>query len=64
MTELNWDEKYKEGKKVAPVRIALPEQFGFCIQYTDTVTNIRNYFPDFIAIDEAGNINIEFLYEL
>jgi type III restriction enzyme len=30
----------------------LPEQFGFCIQYTDTVANIRNYFPDFIAISE------------
>ncbi len=28
----------------------LPEQFGFCIQYTDTVANIRNYFPDFIAV--------------
>jgi type III restriction enzyme len=27
----------------------LPEQFGFCIQYTDTLANIRNYFPDFIA---------------
>jgi len=30
----------------------LPEQFGFCIQYTDTLANIRNYFPDFIAIAE------------
>ena len=28
----------------------LPEQFGFCIQYSDTLANIRNYFPDFIAI--------------
>ncbi|MFN0175504.1 MAG: DEAD/DEAH box helicase family protein [Saprospiraceae bacterium] len=27
----------------------LPELFGFCIQYTDTLANIRNYFPDFIA---------------
>lgn len=34
----------------------LPEQFGFCIQYTDTLANIRNYFPDFIAISE-DNIN-------
>jgi len=34
----------------------LPEQFGFCIQYTDTIANIRNYFPDFIAItsDDAN----------
>jgi type III restriction enzyme len=33
----------------------LPEQFGFCIQYTDTRANIRNYFPDFIAINEDGS---------
>jgi type III restriction enzyme len=30
----------------------LPEQFGFCIPYTDKQANIRNYYPDFIAIDE------------
>lgn len=33
----------------------LPEQFGFCIQYTDTLANIRNYFPDFIAFHEDGS---------
>ena len=33
----------------------LPEQFGFCIQYTDTIANIRNYFPDFIALLEDGS---------
>lgn len=27
----------------------LPEQFGFCIQYTDSLANLRNYFPDFVA---------------
>ena len=32
----------------------LPPQLGFCIQYTDTLANIRNYFPDFIAITEDG----------
>lgn len=38
----------------------LPEQFGFCIQYTDTLANIRNYFPDFIAIaDDNTNWIIE-----
>jgi len=26
MTELVWEEKYRDGKKVAPVRIALPFQ--------------------------------------
>jgi type III restriction enzyme len=40
--------------------VKLPEQFGFCIQYTDTVANIRNYFPDFIAIvDDNTNWIIE-----
>ncbi len=33
----------------------LPEQFGFCIQYTDTLANIRNYFPDFIAVNADGS---------
>jgi len=32
----------------------LPEQFGFSIHYTDTRANIRNYFPDFIAIASDG----------
>jgi type III restriction enzyme len=32
----------------------LPEQFGFCIQYTDTLANIRNYYPDFVAVAEDG----------
>jgi len=27
----------------------LPEQFGFSIEYPDTLSNIRNYYPDFIA---------------
>jgi type III restriction enzyme len=34
----------------------LPDQFGFCIQYTDTLANIRNYFPDFVVIAD-DNIN-------
>ena len=37
----------------------LPEQFSFCIQYTDTLANIRNYFPDFIAIANDTNWIIE-----
>ncbi len=32
----------------------IPDQFGFCVQYTDTIANIRNYFPDFIAVAENG----------
>jgi type III restriction enzyme len=33
----------------------LPEQFGFCIQYTDTLANIRNYYPDFISLHADGS---------
>lgn len=33
----------------------LPEQFDFYIQYTDTSANIRNYFPDFVAVYEDGS---------
>jgi type III restriction enzyme len=33
----------------------LPERLGFCIQYTDTKTNIRNYYPDFIAVLADGS---------
>jgi type III restriction enzyme len=33
----------------------LPETFGFCIQYTDSLANIRNYFPDFIARLKDGS---------
>lgn len=32
----------------------LHQQFGFCIQYTDTLANIRNYFPDFVALHSDG----------
>jgi type III restriction enzyme len=32
----------------------LPEQFGFCIQYTDAAANVRNYFPDFIVETKLG----------
>jgi len=33
----------------------LTEQFGFCIPYTDTLANLRNYYPDFVAVDVEGN---------
>lgn len=32
----------------------LPGAFGFTIEYTDAATNLRNYEPDFVAIDSAG----------
>lgn len=28
----------------------LPTQLGFSINYTDSLANIRNYFPDFVAV--------------
>jgi len=33
----------------------LTEQFGFCIPYTDILANLRNYYPDFVAVDTDGN---------
>ncbi|MGO9641151.1 MAG: DEAD/DEAH box helicase family protein [Candidatus Acidiferrales bacterium] len=32
----------------------LPRAFGFTIEYTDTFMNLRNYEPDFVAIDKSG----------
>ena len=32
----------------------LPEQFGFAIEYTDNMTNLRFYEPDFIVVTKAG----------
>jgi type III restriction enzyme len=32
----------------------LPRAFGFSIEYTDTAINLRNYEPDFVAVDKAG----------
>lgn len=30
----------------------IPETFGFSIGYTDGNCNLRNYYPDFVAVDE------------
>jgi type III restriction enzyme len=32
----------------------LPEQFAFCIDYTDTAGNLRYYEPDFVAVTTDG----------
>jgi type III restriction enzyme len=32
----------------------LPRAFGFTIEYTDTAMNLRNYEPDFVAVDKSG----------
>lgn len=32
----------------------LPRAFGFTIEYTDVSVNLRNYEPDFVAVDKSG----------
>lgn len=32
----------------------LPRAFGFTIEYTDSAMNLRNYEPDFVAVDKSG----------
>src|SRR5207237_39897 len=32
----------------------LPEQFGFAIEYVDGASNIRYYYPDFVAVLDNG----------
>ena len=32
----------------------LPEQFGFAIEYTDSVGNLRYYEPDFVVLTGDG----------
>jgi type III restriction enzyme len=32
----------------------LPEQFGFAVEYTDAVGNLRYYEPDFVAVTDEG----------
>ena len=32
----------------------LPEQFGFAIEYTDSVSNLRYYEPDFVVLTSDG----------
>jgi len=34
--------------------VKLPEQFGFVIEYTDAVGNLRFYEPDFVAVIDGG----------
>jgi len=32
----------------------LPQAFGFSIEYTDASMNLKSYYPDFVAEDQAG----------
>ena len=56
MTELIWDGKYKEGKKVAPVRIALPFQ---TIETVNESSQQRQKTLDFFASESNPAYNKE-----
>ena len=46
--------KFLDGAKDVTAFAKLPRAFGFTIEYTDTSMNLRNYEPDFVAVDKAG----------
>ncbi|OLB38309.1 MAG: hypothetical protein AUH11_06680 [Acidobacteria bacterium 13_2_20CM_57_17] len=46
--------KFLDNAKDVTAFAKLPRAFGFTIEYTDTSTNLRNYEPDFVAIDKSG----------
>jgi type III restriction enzyme len=46
--------KFLENSKDIDAFSKLPEQFGFAIEYTDSVSNLRYYQPDFVAILTDG----------
>lgn len=46
--------KFLEGAEDVEAFAKLPEQFGFSIEYPDSLSNIRNYYPDFVARIKDG----------
>lgn len=46
--------KFLDNAKDVTAFAKLPRAFGFTIEYTDTAMNLRNYEPDFAAIDKSG----------
>jgi type III restriction enzyme len=46
--------KFLDNAKDVTAFAKLPRAFGFTIEYTDTTMNLRNYEPDFVAIDKSG----------
>jgi type III restriction enzyme len=46
--------KFLDNAKDVTTFAKLPRAFGFTIEYTDTSMNLRNYEPDFVAIDKSG----------
>lgn len=46
--------KFLDNSKDVVAFAKLPRAFGFAIEYTDTAMNLRNYEPDFAAVDKSG----------
>lgn len=46
--------KFLDNAKDVVAFAKLPRAFGFTIEYTDTAINLRNYEPDFVAVDKSG----------
>jgi type III restriction enzyme len=47
--------RFLEDAKDVEAFAKLPEQFGFAIEYTDAVSNLRYYHPDFVAVLSDGS---------
>ncbi|MCL4506468.1 MAG: DEAD/DEAH box helicase family protein [Chloroflexi bacterium] len=47
--------RFLEGAPDVEKFAKLPERFGFVIEYTDAVTNLRYYEPDFVVATNSGN---------
>lgn len=48
--------KFLDKAEDAAAFAKIPDQFGFSIQYTDTLANIRNYLPDFVTVTQDGTM--------
>jgi type III restriction enzyme len=46
--------KFLDGAEDVEAFAKVPEQFGFSIEYPDTLSNIRNYYPDYLARTSDG----------
>ena len=46
--------KFLDSAEDAQAFAKLPRAFGFVIEYTDAAMNLRNYEPDFVAVDRGG----------
>ena len=46
--------KFLDGAEDVEAFAKMPEQFGFSIEYPDSLSNIRNYYPDFVARMKDG----------